>query len=75
MSIGISQAEMVKDDYRPLDATESTGLQSSVNYGSHPIIFSRASGFLIKIRGTYEGGNKTFVRKRGHREDEGATTS
>ena len=41
-----------------------TGLQSRVSCSSHPIIFSEASAFARMARGTYEGGDKKFIRKK-----------
>ena len=71
----IGNSQLGKSDFRPLGVTDSTVLQPRVSYSSHPVIFSRAGTFAWKPRDTYEGGDKKFIRKRGHREDEGTTPS
>ena len=73
--VGNSQAELGKSDFRPLSVTDSAGLQPRVSYSSNPVISSRAGAFARKARDTYEGGDKKFIRKKGHREGEGTTPS
>ena len=74
-SVGNSQAELGNSDFRLLSFTDSTELQPRASYSFHPVNSSRAGAFARKARDNYEGGDKKFIRKRGHREGEGTTPS
>ena len=74
-SVGNSQTKLGKSDFRSVGVTDSTGLQSRSSYSAHSIIPSETSAFARKARGTYEGKDKKFIRKRGHREGKGPTAS